>query len=207
MADDLARIVDATLDAAIRSFCPEDENSYTHWVSELQRLELSLHEVLPTPEQQNLLASVHAHRIELAFDVDKRELVLELSAQFVRDVHVGHPRFFSVATMRLRCLHSVGAHEQEVRELLELARRPEIQGGEYISLLEHLAQRHPGNIPDDGELSGKMKKAIEVLQALGYETLPVDNGEMDFVRLTLQTASELKRVNREKGEALLADNS
>jgi hypothetical protein len=104
MADDLDRIVDATLDAAIRSFCPGDENSYAHWDSELQRLELSLHEALPTPEHQHLFA----------------------------------------------------------------------------------------------------EKAIEVLGAVGYETLPVDSGEMDLVRLTLQTAGEIKRVNREKGEALLA---
>jgi hypothetical protein len=205
MVDDLANIVDATLDAAIRSFCPGDESSYAHWDSELRRLELSLREAPPTPEHQNLLATVHAHRIDLAFDVEKCELVLELSAQFVRDVHAGHPSFFSVAAVRARCLHSVGAHREEVREFLELARRPEIQDGEYISLLEYLAQRHPGDIPDDEELLGKMKKAIEALRALGYETLPVDSGGMDLVRLTLQAAGELKRVNREKGEALLAD--
>jgi hypothetical protein len=207
MAADLARLVEDTIDAAIRSFYSGEGDNYIFWDSELQHLESILHEADLNPELQALLASVRAQRIFLAFDVSKHDLVLELTDQFVRDVPVGHPSFSSVASLRARCLHSIGAHEKEMREILELARKPEIQDGEYISLLEHLAKRHPGSIPQDNELVTKMQKAIAALRALGYETLPGDSGEIELERLALEAASELRRVNREKGEALLAESS
>lgn len=207
MTTDLARLVEDTIDAAIRSFYSGGGDNYTFWDSELQNLESSINEADLTPELLNLLASVRAQRIFFAFDVSKHDLVLELTAQFVRDVPVGHPSFSSVASLRASCLHSVGAHEEEIREILELARKPEIQGSEYISLLDHLAKKHPESIPQESELVDKMQQAIAALRDLGYETLPEYSGGTRLEQLTLETARELRRVNREKGEALLAENS
>lgn len=202
MAADLARLVENTIDAAIRSFYSGAGDNYLFWDSELQSLESALSEVDPAPEIRRLFSSVRTQRICLAFDVSNHDLVLELSAQFMRDVSVGHPSFSLVASLRAHCLHSVGAHEEEIREILALARKPEIQGSEYISALEHLAKNHPGSIPQDSELIDKMQSAIALLRDLGYEMLLEAGREIELEQLALKVASELRRINREKGEAL-----
>ena len=199
--------VEATIDALIRSFKPGDQKSYVLWDGELTRLEMSIQELASSSERQYLFASVRAQRVGLAFDVDKHEKVIELSDQFVCDVPVSHPSFFSVATLRARSLHSVGSHGVEVQELLELARKPEIQGGEYVSILEHLASLHPVSISDDIPLFEKMKSAIDDLRGIGYETLRSDIGEIGIAELALQIASELRKINRDRGEALLAEET
>lgn len=200
-------LVENTIDAAIRSFSPGDEGSYAHWDSELQRLESRLSDFLSTPEGQHGFASVRAQRIAMAFDTSKYELVLELSGQFVHDVPIDHPSFFTVASLRACCLHRVGAHGEEVQEILELVRKAEVQNHEYISYLKHLATMHPGSIPQDQELVEKMWKAIAELRALGYDTLPTpeESEQTGLEQLAVETWSELRRVNREKGEALLAE--
>ena len=44
------------------------------------------------------------------------------------------------------------------------------------------------------------------LQDFGYEMLLEADGEIDLAWLTLEAASELRRINREKGVALLAES-
>jgi hypothetical protein len=88
--------------------------------------------------------------------------------------------------------------------LLELARKPEIQGGDYVSILEHLASLHPESIFDEEFLFEKMKSAIDHLRKIGYVTLRSDVGNIGIEELAVQIARELRRINRERGEALLA---
>lgn len=207
MNNELARSVETTIDRMIRSLVHGDEESYAHWDAELERLELSLLEASSLPDRQQLFASLRAQRIQLAYDLDNCELVLEYSSPFVHEVPLSNPGFFSVATLRARCLHSVGAHRAEVEEVLQWALTPEIQGSEYLYFLEHLAKNHPGSIPEDDALFAKLREAVFSLRAKGYETLVESVGNTGLERLVLEAAGELRRVNRERGEALLAASS
>jgi hypothetical protein len=209
MTTDLVGLAESTIDAAIRSFRPGDDSSYDHWDSELQHVESLLGESLPTPESQHVFARVRAYRISMTFEVGRYELVLELSGHFIYDVPVDHPSYFTVADLRACCLHMAGAHDEEVRELLDLIRRPEIQNRDYIAYVEHLAKMHPGSVPQDKELVKKMRNAIAELRTLGYDTLPApaESEETGLEQLAMETLNELRRVNRKKGEALLAETS
>lgn len=206
MAADPVELAESVIDAAIRSFCPGDYSSYVHWDSELQHVESLLDESLPTPEGQHAFARVRAHRIALIFEAGRHELVVELSGHFIHHVPVEHPSYFTVADLRASCLHMAGAHEEEVRELLDLIRKPEVQNHDYMAYIEHLARVHPGSVPQDQDLVDKMQNAIAELRALGYDSLP-ENQETELGRLAIETLSEVRRVNREKGEALLAEHS
>lgn len=207
MTTDIVSLAEATIDAAIRSFLPGDEKGYSQWDAELQRVESLLGESRSTSEGRRVFASVRALRISMAFDVDRHELVLKLSGQFAQDVPVDDPSYFTVADLRACCLHIAGAHDQEVRELLDLIQKPEIPNHDFMAYIERLARRHPGNVPQDQDLVDRMKNAIAELRAMGYDSLPEDQGDTGLERLAMETLSEVRRVNRKKGEALLAETS
>jgi|SRR5215217_5487186 len=204
MVADLKALVEQTVDATIRSFNPDDLQSYDHWDAELRRLEDLLVEATFLPEQQIFLALVRAQRIGMAYDLGKVDLVLEQSTQFVRSFPASFPSFFLVATLRARALHITGAHEEELEEILRLVMKPEIHGSEFIFLLENLAKRHPGSLPSDELLAAKMREAISALREQGYDILsPGDVFESQLEQTALRVASEIRQENQAKAEDLL----
>lgn len=204
MSEDLAALVDRTIDEAIRTFDPDEPNSFDRLDSELQRLESLLRENALPPNRQDLLATVQAKRIALASEIGRFDLVLEQSSDFPLVAPAGHPSFSNVAILRIYALHATGAHEAEVQESLGIARMPEINGSEYVILLANLSKRHPGRLPAEDDLWQKLQQSIEELRNLGYDTLPhTVNGPAQLEEMAGRVADELRRVNREKGEALL----
>jgi hypothetical protein len=65
----------------------------------------------------------------------------------------------------------------------------------------------PGSIPHDEDLLAKLKAAILDLRKLGYDNLPADIGNVGLEQVALSAAAELRRVNHERTEALLASES
>lgn len=75
-----------------------------------------------------------------------------------------------------------------------------------MSLLENLGARHPGSIPSDEELLAKLMEAISALNVQGYEIVPpIASDKMRLDETALRVASELRRTNRAKGDALLSE--
>lgn len=203
MLNDLGTLVEQAIDAAIRFHIPGDLNSYSQLDSELQRAESLLLSAEPSPGRQDLLASVRAMRIDMAYDVENLDFVLALTSRFLQEVPASHPSFFSTILLRLRTLHRIGAHEEEIQTCAEIIKRPEVQGSEYVYLLEHLGRLHSGNIPEDGVLMEKMKEAVEALSAQGY-SLPKNTHDPKLEQIAVEVAAELRRANRARGDAILA---
>lgn len=200
----LKRLVERVVDSAIRGFDPEDPGSYDKWDLELGRVEDSLRS-LAAELDPLLLPAVCAERIRIASEAGKSELVSERSAHFLREFPASVPSFSWVASLRLRALHAAEAHKEEVREGLGFARAPELQGGEYVYLLSGLCKRHPGCLPVDEDLWQKLQRSIDDLRAQGYDTLPRAVGSpVQLEEAVSLVAEELRRVNRERGEALLS---
>src|SRR5947209_4153092 len=172
MVDGLSDVVEKTLDSFIRSYRPDDEESYAYWEAELQRVESLLLEATTLPERQDLLASIRVERISLSYDQGNINRVLQQSSETLREAPSNHPSLFVVMVMRARSLHRLGMHEQEIQEILAFARKDSTQGGEYIRLLEHLGKKHPGSVPPDGQLLAKLHEAISAIRAQSYETFP-----------------------------------
>ncbi len=203
---DLKNLVERTIDSTIRGFDPEDRTSYERWDLELKHAEDSLRAA--SELDSLLLASVCAERIRIAFEVAKFDVVIELTAQFLHDFPGTDPSYSVVALWRGSALHAAGDHEEEVREILQIARKPELHGSEYVHLLASLSKRHPGCLPADEDLWQKLKQTIDGLHALGYDTLPrAVNGPMHLEELAGRVTDELRRVNRARGEALLNEPS
>lgn len=207
MLDDTNALVDKAIDSTIRGFNPDEPSSFDRWDRELQEVEELLRDKTP-PGKQDLLAAVEAQRIVLAYEIGRFDLVLDRSSRFVLTYPASHPSFSNVAVLRMRSLHSTGAHEAEIQETLAIARRPEIKGGEYVSLLENLGVRHPGSIPSDEQLSAKLIEAISALNAQGYKIAPpIASGKTRLDEVAILVARELRRVNRAKSEELLSGNT
>jgi hypothetical protein len=205
MNNDLADLAERTIDETIRSFNPGDRGSFDHWDGELQRVEEAILNDERLPERQALLASIRSQRIDLAVDVEDWGSVAERSAQFVHDFPPNVPNFFSVVTLRARALHKTGSHELEIEESLMFARLEEIKGSEYVLLLDNLSARHPGRIPSEEGLWSKMRSTVSMLREAGYSTLiEVIDDSMSLELVAQGVARELRRVNRAKGEELLA---
>jgi hypothetical protein len=193
---------DRVIDDAIRNFNREEPQSYEHWDHELERVGRSL-EPANSPLRTRQLGSVLAMRIFMAFEKGKMERVIALSEIFVRDVQVDHPSWGLVIKQRAHALHAEGSHDQEVAEVLAAVRRREIHSSEYLYLIADLSGRHPGLTPDT-ELIVKMEKAVELLSEKGYGgLLPVSTDPGSFQSEVHRIVSELKRINRAKGLALL----
>jgi hypothetical protein len=205
--DDVKALVDRAIDSTIRGFNPDEPSSFERWDKELQELEDLLRDKTSSGKQ-DLLATVQGQRIALAYEIGRFDLVLDRSSRFVLAYPASHPSFSNVAVLRMRALHSTGAHKAEIYETLAIARRPEIKGGEYVSLLENLGVRHPGSIPSDEQLSAKLMEAISELNAQGYEiTLPIASGKTQLDETAMRVASELRRANRAKSEELLSGSA
>lgn len=208
MNPDLAVLVDKAIDEAIRTFDPDEPSSFDRWNDELKHLEALLREEASLPGSHDLLATVQAKRMALAFEIGRLDLVLDQSSQFVLTVSAAHPSFSNVAILRSLSLHAADAHISEIQEVLAIARRPEIKGGEYVSLLAGLGKRHPGSLPADEDLWQKLQRSIDGLRALGYDTLPqAVEGPEQLERIAVRVADELRRVNREREDALLNETS
>jgi hypothetical protein len=204
---DLRRLVETAIDSAIRGFDPEDPGSYDRWDLELERVEDKLRR--STSELDPLLlSSVCAERIRIASEARKYELVSEQTAHFLREFPASVSSFSFVASLRLLALHALGEHKDEVREGLEIARSPELQGSEYVALLSILGTRHPGCLPPDEELWQKLQRAVDALRAQGYKSLSRAVGSpMQLEDTAGRVSEELRRVNREHGESLLSTPS
>jgi hypothetical protein len=208
MTDDLTVRVKTAIDASIRSFQPGDEESFAFWDAELEKVESLFMRSELTAEKQSLLSYLRAHRVHLAFEVEKHDVVLRKSADFIRDVPASHPSFLGLAITRAHTLHLAGAHEEEIRETLDLARKPELHVGDFISLLAPIAKWHPGSIPNDTLLRKKMEEAISQLRTMDdYKSLPTVNNDLSLEESVLQVSNEVRRINRKLTEALITGSS
>src|SRR5947209_3831354 len=132
---DLTQLAERTIDAAIRSFKPWEEESYPRWDGELERVETLLVAAPGTPRRPYLLASIRAQRVLLAFETNKFERVIELSALTPRESPPDDPGLSTVVIFRARSLHAVGRRAEELGEVLAAARACEADDSEFIYFL------------------------------------------------------------------------
>lgn len=205
MTKPLADIVEQAIDRVIRSYIPDDPVTVQECDSDLQKVESLLTSAEAGSSVVDLLAHVRATRIFLAAEIGDAESVIRQSDDFLKTFSLSGLDFFNVQILRLRALHVTGSHETEIDEAIATARRPEIRGAEYVSLLENLAARHPESMSCDEQLSTKLQEAIAALNAIGYEIAPPIAGPEMLAETALWVASELRRANRAKGDALLLE--
>jgi hypothetical protein len=204
--EDLKQEVTRTIDRVIRLFNSDNPASYGTWDVELENLQRRLTEA--APPRPELLGSVLAQRIFLAYEVERVDHVLELSECFRRQVPAGHPSSPLVLLQRAHALHHKGAHEEEKREVIDAARHSEAQGSELLTLLNDLSNRHPGSIPTDDQLTTKIIDAVHLLRARGYGSLPLPSGDTSLLESEIhQIVRDIRRVNRLKAEALLTSEN
>jgi len=202
---DLKELVERTIDSTIREFNPDDRDSYNRWDAELERVEKSLRGSTAELDPM-LLPSICAERIRVNFEVGNFDLVTSSTAEFLEEFPASVPSFSLVASLRVSALHAMQAHEEEVREALKIGMMPEIGGSEYVYLLASLSERHPGCLPEDVDLWNKLQQAVDDLREQGYDQLPqVLDGPTRLEESAQRIADDLRRINRELGEALLTE--
>jgi hypothetical protein len=205
VSSELRRLLTEVIDRSIRFCSPEKPESYAEFDAELGRLETMALALNDTPEKLDLLAQLQSHRIHLASEAGQHSRVVEVSEAFIQEHSPALLDFFNVAAARSRALHALGRHGDEIRETVKIAQGSELRGSEFVLLLENLIKRHPGSIGNDASLLRKMEDAITHLHASGYTNLPEPPlGDASVEQLALNVAAELRRVNRTRGEALLA---
>lgn len=192
------------VDATIREFDPLDPNSYEKWDLELRDAEASLRK--DAQLDSALLASVCAERIRIAFEAGRFDAAMTQTSSFLREFPAASG-YSSVASLRVSALHEIGAHEEEAREVLELARMPSLIGSEYLYFLASFGRRHPGSLPSDNALRHKLQESIDDLRSQGYVTLPFAEESMQVDEIAVRAADELRRIHRARGEALLRESS
>lgn len=203
MSEDLEALVEITLDRVIRSFDPGNSESYRKSEVALQELERRLGDL--QVDSSYLLPRILAQRISLAFAAGETDLVLKVGARFLQVYEPSLPSYSVVAPLYARALHMVGEHEQESSFVHNLVRLPEVRGSDFLYLLENLVRRHPGSLLDQIALLPKLKDEIENLREEGYPGLPETSGQLiEMEQLVLAAASELRRANKERAEALLS---
>jgi hypothetical protein len=204
MAELFGEIAERTIDWVIRSFRPDDPGTFEECDSELQRVEALLSSAGPGSDVPDLLAQIRAARISLAAEIGDAEAVVRQSEGFLKTCPPTRLDFCNVRTLRLRALHALGHHADELREALAAAKSPEVRGEDFVLLLEGLVKRHPGNLESEVLLQEKMSDALKQLGLAGYINLPTsDQVSANLERAALEAAAEFRRVNRAKAEELL----
>jgi hypothetical protein len=192
-------------DSVIRQFQPHDSGSYEHWDNELDCLEEQVLSRSSSSETQALLASIRAQRVSIASEAGLLDQVLEQSDRFFSSCS-NCTQAALVATLRSRALHATGEHEREIKETLDYLLRPDVGGSEYIFLLEELFRRHPG-VSVTKEVEAKMTDAISVLTKQNEDFAGLSKGVVGQVEVIARSvASEIRRIHREKAQAILAES-
>lgn len=207
MTESLEDIVEEAIDRVIRSFSPDDHDTFGDCDSELQRVEALLSSSEPEPDVLALLARIHACRISLAAEIGDAGAIVRQSEYFLKTYPPAGLDSANVRAWRLRALHVLGRHSDELRETLEAAKMPEVLGEDFVLLLEGLAKRHPGSLASEALLQKKMRDVLKQLGLAGYANLPAgDEVNADLERVALATAAEFRRVNEVRTNAILAEN-
>jgi hypothetical protein len=205
MSESLEDLVERTIDWVIRSFRPDDSDTFNGSDAALQKVEMLLSSAEPGSIVLDLLVQVRATRIFLAAEIGDAEAVVRQSESFLRTCSPTRLDFFNVQNLRLRALHTLGHHSDELREALEAAKSTEVRSEDFVLLLEGLAKRHPGSFASDAFLQKKMSTALRQLVLCGYTNLPTpDQVSANLEQAALDAVAEFRRVNRAKAEELLS---
>jgi hypothetical protein len=183
-----------------------DPPSHQEADAELLSIEGVLSSLDPALASADHIPRVRATRIWLAADRGDANAVIQLSDSFARSCPRHLLDFFNVANLRLRALHTVGRHFDEIREAREVALH--LQGCEYVHLVAEVGQQHPGTFRGNhGVYFERLKQAIERLKQHGYAELPtVLSGTGNLERIAVEAATELRRVNRARALEVLRES-
>jgi len=165
---ELGALAESAVRDAILNFDPGSADSYETLTRRLKSLEIQARES-DLPEAGSVLASLWSHRILMAFDMERYELVLEESARFLGEISDRTSNFASVCALRVQAFHALGDHEAEREELLTLAQSPDVDGRDLLFLLRNYVVRHPGNLSIDSLVKERLLQAI---RDLGHSHFP-----------------------------------
>lgn len=206
MRESFEEVVERTIDWVIRSFRPDEPATFDDCDSELRRVEDLLSAVDADSSAHDLLGKIRAARIFLAADIGDAEEVVRKSGDFLERFPSSSLDSCNVRVLRLRALHALGQHSDELREGLDAAKDPEVRDWDFVLLLEGIAKRHPGSLGSEVVLQEKMTETLRKLDEEGYANLPSsDQVRVGFEQAVLDTAAEYRRVSEERTMAILAE--
>jgi len=197
---DLATLVEKTIHECILSFNPKESTSYEIWAGRLEELERKVRAEIATPGAVQLLAQSWSHRVCIAAESGKLDVVLRESQkyldEFSGDVFPENPALVIVGLHRLTALHMLERHQEERVELLSLARIPHIHGSDLLMLFEPYVKRHSGELNIDAETR---KRLIEGMSEIVAESdlLELKAADLDSHHLILALAEKRRKVNEE----------
>jgi len=201
----LDEIVDDVVGSAFKAFVPGDRGAFEKCDSELLEAEDLIISNVERPGARELLAQILSTRIWLAAEMGDAEAVLDKSEGFLKEFSSASLSYFNVLSLRLRSLHALDRHGDELREALEFAKDENIHGDLFIVLLEGIATRHPGSIGENAFLREKIERSLIELRMSGY-SLPECAGEdLNLEHLVFAAAADLRLINQKRSMSLLAE--
>jgi len=208
MTKPLEDIVEQAIDRVIRLYRPDDPVTVKECDSDLQKVETLLTSTEAGSSVLGLLAHVRATRIFLAAEIGDAESVIRQGADFLNTFPPSGIDYFNVQILRLRALHALGQHTNEIQAALDAAMSHEVRNEDFVLLLEGLAKRHPRSLESAKSLQEKLRYVLEQLGLAGHENLPsIDQVTTNLEQAVLDTAAELRRINEARTKAILAEHS
>lgn len=202
---DLTTQAEQTIHECILSFDRKDSASFEAWGTKLAELEREVRAEDAVSATNQLLARLWGHRICMAGESERFEVVLSQSRAFLDEfssdrLFENNLMFAIVTSHRLTALHALERHDEEREELLTLSRDSQIHGSDLLMLFKPFVQRHPGKLDLDDEIRGRLIEGVKETYD-EPEVLNLETDGLDGQGLVLALAAAAEAVNR-KWESL-----
>lgn len=157
----IEQIVDGAIHDAIVNFDPELRESYRTYTETFLSL---VHKVesarTSLASRGSLIARLKSHLAIMAFEVGDHSEAEKLTADVLELISSVDTDFTAVALIRIKSLHLLGRHEEEIAEALKYAESEAFQGHALVHLLAKLARDHPQSIKWRESLISRVKTYV-----------------------------------------------
>ena len=177
---DIYQLVDETIHRALLEFDPGASGSYQLWGKVLSDLEDKIENFTLEPVTKNsLLVRIRSQLALMASMADNHADVERSTASILAAASPEEPSLFLAVLLRIKSLHQLGKHAQEIDEALKYVQLDKFPGQSLLHLLSELARDHPGEIAWSRDLFSRIEEYVREVPGLADEIAASGLSESD----------------------------
>jgi ribosomal protein S15P/S13E len=175
-------LVEETIHSVIIDFDPDVPDSYRRSTETLQNLEHHVEtSAADAASKRSLWVRIRTHLALMAYEVEDNARAERLASAVLALASPEDPDFSTAALIRIKSLHSLGSHDEEIAEGLKHAETEVFAGHSLVYLLAYLARCHPKSIDWKDSLIARVKAYVrespELAQRIERAPISEENPE------------------------------
>jgi|GEM_PF-3888960 len=204
---DIERIVEEAIHSVIVVFDPNYSISYRDCAEVLRLLAEKISLAPCAPALRNkLMVRTKAQLASLAYEVGDNAAAERTTAEILALASPEEPDFLAMVMIRVKALHALGRHEEEIADVLRYACREKMDGHGLVHLLAYVVKRHPGKVELDEALLTRVRAFVRDSSELARRLSLQGLDEGDPGEYVLAVAQAAREINLEMTAEILGES-